>query len=93
MTRAAATLHAEDDDFGQPGTLYREVFNDAERQSLLDQITGHVGAVVDAGIRERAIQYWTNVDGDLGAKLRANLSGEAPVEAGDPGTKWEPTDA
>ncbi|WP_061963245.1 catalase [Demequina aurantiaca] len=93
MTRAAATLHAEDDDFGQPGTLYRDVFNDAERQSLLDQITGHVGAVVSEDIRERAIQYWTNVDGDLGAKLRANLAGEAPEELGDPGTKWEPTDA
>ncbi len=31
LTRSAATLHPEDDDFGQAGTLYREVFDDAAR--------------------------------------------------------------
>ncbi len=90
LVRAAATLHAEDDDFGQAGTLYRDVFNDREKAHILEQITGHVGAVKSDDIRERAIQYWTNVDADLGAKLRANLAGEAPVEAGEPGTGWEP---
>jgi len=92
MTRAAATLHAEDDDFGQAGTLYRDVFNDAEKQSLLDQITGHVGAVVTPEIRERAIQYWTSVDAGLGGALRANLAGQAPEENGEPGTSAEPID-
>jgi catalase len=42
--------------------------------------------VTIAHIRERAIQYWTNVDADLGAKLRANLgngggSADTPAEA------------
>ena len=31
LMRAAATLHAEDNDFGQAGTLYREVFDDAAK--------------------------------------------------------------
>ncbi|MFP5360039.1 MAG: catalase [Actinomycetes bacterium] len=91
MVRAAATLHSEDDDFGQAGTLYREVFDDAARARFLDQITGHVGAVVSDEIRERAIQYWTSVDAGLGAQLRAALAAEgAPIEAGEPGTAAEP---
>ena len=73
-SRAAATLHREDDDFGQAGTLYREVFDDAARERFLVTITGHVGAVKSPAIRERAIDYWTQVDAGLGAKLRANLA-------------------
>lgn len=74
LIRAAATLHAEDDDFGQAGTLYRDVFTAEEKAQFLTTITGHVGAVVSADIRERAIQYWTNVDAQLGAALRASLA-------------------
>ncbi|MBW4094958.1 MAG: catalase [Acidobacteria bacterium] len=81
LTLSAHSLHAEDDDFGQPGTLYREVFDDGQRARLLDTITGAVGGVQDAGIRERAVQYWTNVDADLGAKLRANLGNSQNSEA------------
>ncbi|MDN4480521.1 catalase [Demequina muriae] len=92
MVRTAAALHPEDDDFGQAGTMYRDVFNDEEKSRFLEQITGHVGAVKADDIRERAIQYWTNVDAGLGAQLRANLAGDAPVEAGEPGTKWAPAD-
>ncbi|MBK4346412.1 catalase [Lacisediminihabitans changchengi] len=74
LVRAAATLHPEDDDFGQPGTLYREVFDDAAKQRILETLTGAVGGVKSDEIRERAIQYWTNVDATLGAKLRAELA-------------------
>ncbi len=73
LVRSASTLHAEDDDWGQAGTLYRKVFDDDAKKRFLDTITGHVGAVRSDDIRERAIQYWTNVDADLGAQLRANL--------------------
>lgn len=75
LVRSAATLHAEDDDFGQAGTLYREVYDDAAKLRLLETLTGAVGGVTVAGIRERAIQYWTNVDANLGAQLRAALAG------------------
>jgi len=91
LTRSAATLHPEDDDFGQAGTLYREVFDDAARERFLETITGHVGAVRSADIRERAIAYWTNVDAGLGEALRAALAATgAPVEGGQPGTAAEP---
>ncbi|KQO05425.1 catalase [Agreia sp. Leaf244] len=73
LVRSAATLHSEDSDFGQPGTLYREVFDDAAKARFLETITGAVGATTVPEIRERAIQYWTNVDPDLGASLRSNL--------------------
>ncbi|BCW68117.1 catalase [Arthrobacter sp. NicSoilB4] len=80
LTLAAHSLHAEDGDFGQAGTLYREVYNDGEKARLLDTVTGAVSGVKDAGIKERAIQYWTNVDAEFGAKLRANL-GAGQVES------------
>ena len=75
LVRTAATLHSEDSDFGQAGSLYRDVFDDAARQRFLETITGAVGGVANEGIRERAILYWTNVDAELGAKLRSALSG------------------
>ncbi|MFC8192935.1 catalase [Cellulomonas sp. NPDC057328] len=91
MVRAAATLHPQDDDFGQAGTLYREVFDDAARARFLETITGHVGAVKSDDIRARAVQYWTNVDAGLGAALREGLAAlGAPVEAGEPGTAAVP---
>jgi catalase len=74
MVRSAATLHPQDDDWGQAGTLYREVFDDAARARFLDTITGHVGAVRSPEIRTRAVQYWTNVDAQLGAALAAALA-------------------
>ena len=81
LVRAAATLHSEDDDFGQAGTLYRDVYDDDAKDRFLQTITGAVGGVKSAEIRERAIQYWTNVDARLGASLRAALASDAtPLE-------------
>ncbi|MEN1977041.1 MULTISPECIES: catalase [unclassified Cellulomonas] len=90
MVRAAATLHEQDDDWGQAGTLYREVFDDAARARFLETITGHVGAVRSDVIRARAVQYWTNVDAGLGQALAAALAGTAPLETGEPGTASTP---
>jgi catalase len=42
--------------------------------------------VKPAGFKERAIQYWANVDAELGAKLRANL-GAAPLSEAEAGNK------
>jgi catalase len=80
LTHSAHSLHAEDGDFGQAGTLYREVFDDGAKARLLDTVTGAVSGVKNAEIKERAIQYWTNVDAEFGAKLRANL-GAGQVES------------
>ena len=86
LTLSAHTLHTEDSDFGQAGTLYREVYDDAAKARFLDTITGAVGGVKRSDIKERAIQYWTNVDAELGAKLRANL-GAAPLSEAEAANK------
>jgi catalase len=85
LARAAATLHAEDDDFGQAGTLYREVFDEAAKARFLETLTGQGKAITVDVIRERFFWYWTNVDAGLGAKLRAEVAGgvvPTPVAAG-----------
>jgi len=75
LVRTAATLHSEDSDFGQPGTLYREVFDDAAKARFLATLTGQGNSLTVPGIKERFFEYWTNVDADLGAKLRASVAG------------------
>jgi catalase len=77
LVRSAVTLHADDDDFGQPGTLVREVLDDAARDRLVGNIIGHVSKVTIPELRERVIQYWTNVDATLGSRVAAGLG---PIE-------------
>ncbi len=43
LLRAAAELHRDDDDFGQAGTLVRDVLDDGERDRLVETVSGHVG--------------------------------------------------
>jgi catalase len=81
LVRSAVTLHTDDDDFGQAGTLVREVLDDAARDRLVGNIVGHVSAVTIPSLRERVIQYWTNVDATLGARVAAGLGPiESPVD-------------
>src|SRR3954452_15169369 len=55
--RYAYDLHAEDDDFGQAGTLVRDVLADTDRDGLVSNIVGHASqakhgtAARDAGLR------------------------------------------
>ena len=42
MVRTAYTLRPEDDDWGQAGTMVREVLDDAARARLVDNIVGHL---------------------------------------------------
>lgn len=74
MVRTAYALHAEDDDFGQPGTLVREVMSDEDRDHLAANILGHAtDADVQPEMKPRIVQYWTNVDSDVGAAVAAGL--------------------
>jgi catalase len=77
MIRAAYTLHAEDDDWGQAGTMVRDVLDDAARERLVHNIIGHVSKGVKEPVLSRVFEYWRNVDADLGKKVeegvRANL--------------------
>jgi catalase len=69
MIRAAQTLHSEDDDFGQAGTLYREVFTDESKARFLETLVGQYNGLTVDRIKDRFIWYWTSVDSDLGAKI------------------------
>jgi catalase len=83
MVRSAYTLRADDDDFSQPGTLVREVFGDAQRTALVEQVAGSLLAGVHGDVLERAFQYWKNIDGDVGRRIEEKVhAGGASKPAG-----------
>jgi catalase len=69
VVRSAYKLHAEDDDFGQAGTMVREVLNDEQRERLAGNIIAHAGNGVSQPVLERVFEYWRNVDKTLGDKI------------------------
>ena len=87
LVRSAYTLHAEDDDFGQAGTLVRKVFNDVQRGLLVDQVAGSLLGGVRSPVLERAFAYWTSIDADVGrrieAKVRAGAAGKPAAGMGE----------
>jgi len=54
----AYELHAEDDDFGQAGTLVRQVMDDTDREHLAANIIGHASQDVSDDVQRRVIGYW-----------------------------------
>ena len=73
MVREAYKLHREDDDFGQAGTMVREVLSDTDVEHLASNIIGHATNAVTPEIQKRVVQYWTSVDADLGVKVAAGI--------------------
>ena len=73
MARAAYTLREDDDDWGQAGTLVREVFDDAARSRLVSNVVGHLLGGVSEPVLERAFQYWKNVDQTLGERVEKGV--------------------
>jgi catalase len=73
MVRKAYTLRAQDDDFGQAGTLVRDVLDDAARARLVGNIVGHLKAGVSKPVLARALEYWSKVDKALGDRIAAGM--------------------
>jgi len=73
MVRAAYTLHAEDDDFGQAHTLVRDVMNDAERDRLVDTVVGMVSGQVVEPVLSRVFEYWKKIDQEVGERIEAGV--------------------
>jgi catalase len=74
--------HAEDDDFSQPGTLVREVMDDAAREALVSNIVEHASDDVSSDMQLRVIAYWTRTDEQIGARVAAGLghdNGASPI--------------
>ncbi|MFF7454042.1 catalase [Kitasatospora sp. NPDC008115] len=76
MVREAYSLHAEDDDWGQAGTMVRQVLDDAARERLVSNIVGHLQGGVSDPVLERAVQYWRNVDKSLGDRVAKGVGKE-----------------
>lgn len=74
MVRSAYTLHAEDDDWGQAGTLVREVMDDDARDRLVSNIVGHLKNGVSDKILSRAFEYWRNVDKEIGDRVEKGVN-------------------
>ena len=82
MVRTAYTLRAEDDDWGQAGTLVRDVMDDAERERLVDNVVGHLRAGVSEPVLQRAFDYWRNIDTDIGDRIEKGCPAVSHTIAG-----------
>jgi catalase len=78
LGRYAYEAHRDDDDFIQAGTLVRDVMSPTDREHLVTNIVAHASAGVTPEVQARVVQYWTNVDADLGGRVATGLGvGEA----------------
>ncbi|WP_243405062.1 catalase [Pelagivirga sediminicola] len=73
MVRRAYTLREDDDDWGQAGTLVRDVLDDAARDRLVGNIVGHLKGGVSEKVLKRAFEYWRNVDETLGQRVEKGV--------------------
>jgi catalase len=76
ILRSAYTLHAEDDDFGQAGTMVRDVLDDAARDRLVSNVAGHVKQGVEEPVLSRVFDYWRSVDKALGDRIQGAVTGK-----------------
>ena len=79
LVREAYSRHRDDDDFVQPRTLIRDVMDDAARDRLVANAAGHIGQVHDDGVLGRAVDYWRNIDPDIGRRVAARVKGDRTV--------------
>lgn len=63
----------KDEDFDQPGQLWREVLDEAAQARLVENIAGNLKLASDF-IQERAVNNYTRVDKDFGARLAGALN-------------------
>lgn len=74
IIRSAYTLHREDDDYVQPRALWENVLSDTDRSHLVSNIVGHASAPeVTTEMKQRVVEYWTNIHKDLGQNVAQGL--------------------
>jgi len=79
IMRAASVAHRDDNDFVQPGMLYRQVMSATDRDHLVGNLVWHLSQGVERFIQERAVNdYLTRVDPDLGARVARGLGLATP---------------
>jgi catalase len=72
--RYAYEQHADDDDFVQARALYGEVMDETDRKHLLLNISAHVRDGVTGDVQKRVVEYWSQVDAGLGARIASALA-------------------
>jgi catalase len=82
MMRSAYTLRRDDDDWGQAGTLVREVLDEAARDRLVSNVVGHLSNGVSEPVLLRAFEYWRNVDKNLGDRIERGVLNGADTGTG-----------
>ena len=93
MVRTAYTLRPDDDDWGQAGTLVREVLDDAARDRLVNNIVGHLLNGVSEPVlrpRLRVLAQRRQEPGRPGRAGRARQAGREGPEGratGQPGPR------
>ncbi|AOH45554.1 catalase [Propionibacterium sp. NM47_B9-13] len=74
LIRAAQTLHAQDDDFGQAHTLVHDVFSVAERDELVETL---VDLMTNFDMEEPVIgntlSYWRNIDAGVAEAIEGRI--------------------
>lgn len=75
FVRAAYTLRKDDDDWGQAGKLVRKVMNDAQRDRLVSNVVGHLKSGVSEPVLQRAVEYWRNIDKEVGDRIAKGVTG------------------
>ncbi len=74
IMRTAYAAHKDDNDFIQPGTLYRQVLSRDARDRLVENIVWNLNQGVERFIQERAVKsYLSPIDKDLGARVAKGL--------------------
>ena len=73
LGRYAYEKHADDDDFGQASSLYRDVMNDVDRVHLVANIVAHAGDNVSENVQLRVIAYFASIDPGLGSCVANGL--------------------
>jgi catalase len=81
IVRAAQQLHSEDDDYGQAGSLYREILSEQDREHLLSNLAGALSDGVEHSVQIRSVEHWRKVDAELGSRLAAKLGLASPTGA------------
>jgi catalase len=77
MVRSAYTLHSEDDDFGQAGTLVRDVMDNAQRDRLVAQVSGSLLGGVKGEVLQRALDYWKKIDAKVGQRIEEKVKAKS----------------
>jgi catalase len=79
MIRAGYVQHTEDDDWGQAGTMVRDVFDDDARDRLVSNVAGHLSDGVSDQVLARTFEYWKNIDREIGERIEQAVGASVGV--------------